>query len=104
MDTQSRPTLRPPKKRRDGLKEQAKQRDFTIGFMDVHMPVMNGVQALVAIKRLRPRMKMVMMDSYPDALIEEARREGAISCIQKPFEIRQVIEIMEEFVEQAQTF
>lgn len=80
--------------------EKAKKIDFAIAFIDVHMPVMNGVEALKAIKKIKPQMVIVMMDSFPDALIEQAKKEGAITCIHKPFEIKEVIKVIEEVVEQ----
>lgn len=80
--------------------EKVKERNFTIAFIDVHMPVMNGVEALKAIRKIKPQTRIVMMDSFPDTLIEEAKREGAITCIHKPFEIKEVINLTEEVVEQ----
>lgn len=79
--------------------EKAKKIDFAIAFIDVHMPVMNGVEALKAIKKIKPQMAVAIMDSFPDALIEQAKKEGAITCIHKPFEIKEVIKIVEEVVE-----
>jgi FixJ family two-component response regulator len=40
-----------------------------------------------------------MMDSFPDVLLDEAEREGAVSCIHKPFDIKEVIEVIEEAIE-----
>lgn len=74
--------------------EEIGQKDFAIAFIDVHMPVMNGVDALRAIKKIKPRIPIVMMDSFPDRLIKEAKEQGAITCIHKPFEIKQIKEIM----------
>jgi len=86
---------------RDGREAQKKTRDnfFHVAFIDVHMPVMNGVQTLRAIKEISPKTAIVMMDSFPDVLLDEAEREGAISCIHKPFDIKEIIEIIEEAVE-----
>lgn len=80
--------------------EKVKERNFVIAFIDVHMPVMNGVETLKAIRKIKPQTRIVMMDSFPDTLIEEAKREGAITCIHKPFEIKEVINLTEEVVEQ----
>jgi len=80
--------------------EKVKERNFAIAFIDVHMPVMNGVETLKAIRKIKPQTRIVMMDSFPDTLIEEAKREGAITCIHKPFEIKEVINLTEEVVEQ----
>jgi len=85
----------------DGKEAQDKVRDtnFGVAFIDVHMPVMNGVQTLRAIKELSPNTAIVMMDSFPDILLDEAEREGAITCIHKPFNIKEVIEVIEEAIE-----
>lgn len=80
--------------------EKVKERNFVIAFIDVHMPVMNGVETLRVIRKIKPQTRIVMMDSFPDTLIEEAKREGAITCIHKPFEIKEVINLTEEVVEQ----
>ncbi len=77
-------------------KEKTRDMFFHIAFIDVHMPLMNGVQTLRAIREVSPNTVIVMMDSFPDILIEEAEREGAITCIHKPFNIREVIEVIEE--------
>jgi len=80
--------------------EKVKEINFVIAFIDVHMPVMNGVETLRVIRKIKPQTRIVMMDSFPDTLIEEAKREGAITCIHKPFEIKEVINLTEEVMEQ----
>jgi FixJ family two-component response regulator len=39
-----------------------------------------------------------MMDSFPDLLLEEAEKGGALTCIHKPFNIREVIEVIESAI------
>lgn len=80
--------------------EKVKEINFAIAFIDVHMPVMNGVGTLKAIRKIKPQTRIVMMDSFPDTLIEEAKREKAITCIHKPFEIKEVTNLIEEVVKQ----
>jgi DNA-binding NtrC family response regulator len=80
--------------------DKTKDMFFQIAFIDVHMPVMNGVQTLRAIKEISPKTAIVMMDSFPDILLEEAEREGAIACIHKPFDIKEVMEVIAEAIEQ----
>jgi len=79
-----------------------KEKIFQIAFIDVHMPVMNGIETLRAIKEISPQTTIVMMDSFPDILVEEAKREGAITCIHKPFNIQEVIEVVQEILERIQ--
>ena len=60
------------------------------------MPVMDGVQTLRMIKKLSPKTAIVMMDSYPDVLLDEAEREGVVTCIHKPFNIKEVRQVLVE--------
>lgn len=78
---------------REGI-EEIKKRDFHIIFMDVHMPVMNGLETLKVIKKIKPEIVVILMDSYPDDLLEEARKIGVHTCIHKPFEIREIKEVI----------
>ena len=80
--------------------EKVKKTNFSIIFIDVHMPVMNGVEALLEIKEIKPQVPVVMLDSFPDVLIEQSKKGGAISCIHKPFEIHEILKIIEEATEQ----
>ncbi len=79
--------------------DKAKNMFFQVAFIDVHMPIMNGVQTLHAIRVVSPKTAIVMMDSFPDALLEEAEREGAVTCIHKPFDIKEVTKVIEKAIE-----
>lgn len=74
--------------------DRIKEKSFHIIFMDIHMPVMNGLDTLKVIRDIKPEMVVVIMDSYPDRLVEEAQRIGAHMCIHKPFEIQEIISIV----------
>jgi CheY-like chemotaxis protein len=73
-----------------------RQEDFNLVFMDVHMPVMNGLEALIEMKQMRPYLTIVMMDSFPDQLALESEKRGAITCIHKPFNIREVTDLIRQ--------
>jgi len=75
-----------------------KEKSFRIAFLDVHMPVMNGVETLKMIRRVSPDTTVVMMDSFPDKLLNEAIDHGAITCIHKPFDIKEVTDIVERIL------
>ena len=75
--------------------EKAKDTFFHVAFIDVHMPVMNGVQTLHALREISPKTTIVMMDSFPDILLDQAEKAGAITCIHKPFDIKEVITVIE---------
>lgn len=69
---------------------------FDVVFMDVHMPVLNGIDTLKQMKKANPMLNIVMMDSFPNHLVASAQQEGAITCIHKPFNINQVYTLIEE--------
>ena len=73
---------------------------FNIAFLDVHMPIMNGLDTLRAIRKINPKISIVMMDSFPDFLLEQSEKEGAISCIHKPFDIKEVLMVIEKATQQ----
>ncbi|MDD5044450.1 MAG: response regulator [Candidatus Omnitrophica bacterium] len=75
-----------------------KEKFFDIAILDMHMPVMNGIETLRHVRKISPKTSIVMTDSFPDAFAEDALKEGAISCIHKPFDIRDVIQVVNEAV------
>jgi len=55
--------------------------------LDVHMPVMDGIEVLREIRAKYPSVPVVMMSAGPDhRVLEEAVRMGATSYFRKPFD------------------
>lgn len=64
------------------------QRSFDITFMDIKMPVMNGVDTLKKLRQISPQAKVVMMTGYSvDRLLKEAIVQGALGRLQKPIDM-----------------
>ena len=81
----------------DGYKaiELAKEFAFNLIFMDVKMPGINGVEAFKEIKRVSPNSIVVMITGFAiEDLIKEALEEGAYAVIYKPYEVGQIIDIV----------
>ena len=87
---------------KDGLKaiENVKERSFDIIFMDIKMPLMDGVETYKRIKKIRPKAIVIMMTAYAvEELVQEALQEGAYSIIYKPLDIERVIVLIESLRE-----
>ena len=72
--------------------EKVKERSFDMVFMDIKMPLMNGVETYKKVKKIRPEMVVMMMTAYAvEDLVREALQEGAYGIIYKPLDIEKVV-------------
>lgn len=84
----------------DGFKaiEIFKQEKFDIVFLDVKMPRLNGVETLKELKKYNPDCRYVMITGYAvDDLLAQARNEGAFTTIRKPFNIDEIIAVVQDY-------
>ncbi|HTO85316.1 MAG TPA: response regulator [Methylomirabilota bacterium] len=75
--------------------EHARSEDFDITFMDVRMPVMNGVDSFLAIKRIKPQARIVMMTGFKEPILEKAINAGAEGPLHKPFSVEDMLKLVE---------
>lgn len=72
---------------------------FDLVIMDIKMPRMNGVDAFVEMKKVRPNIKVIMCTAYiVEATIRMALREGARAVLNKPFEMESLLSAIESAV------
>jgi CheY-like chemotaxis protein len=65
--------------------------------MDVKMPRMNGIEAFRSIKVINSAIPVIMMTGYSvDQLLKEAFELGAYGCLYKPFEMEEVLAVVEK--------
>ena len=75
--------------------ELAKQSRFDLIFMDIKMPGINGVDTYKEVKTISQSSMVVMITGFAlEELIQEALEEGAYTVIYKPFEMGQIIDIV----------
>jgi len=77
--------------------EKVRETAFDLIFMDIKMPLMDGVETYRKIKEIRPGASVVMMTAYAvEDLVQDALREGAYGVLYKPVELERVISIIDE--------
>ncbi len=80
--------------------ERVEETAFDIVFMDIKMPLMNGVETYKRIKKIRPDAVVMMMTAYSvEDLVQEALKEGAYGVIYKPLDIESVTALIEDVME-----
>ena len=65
-------------------------------FLDVHMPDLNGVDALKQIKKISPTANVIMITADLSEDLEKLLvKNNATAIIYKPFEMKKVMQILE---------
>lgn len=81
--------------------DQLRAGKFDLVFLDVRMPRLNGVETFKELKKIDEKLVAVMMTGYRvDALLKEAFEAGAYACIYKPFEMNEIISIIEKILKE----
>jgi DNA-binding response OmpR family regulator len=82
-----------------GLETLADEDDVDCVFLDWEMPIMNGIETLVEIKKLFPKVIVIMMTSKNGALdIQKMLSLGATDYIMKPFTRDNIFDKLDEIL------
>ena len=69
--------------------EKVKNNPIDLVLLDIAMPVMDGIETLKQIKKIKPDINVIMITGYKDAeKVVQAFRLGAYDCLFKPFDFR----------------
>jgi DNA-binding response OmpR family regulator len=69
---------------------------YDITFMDIKLPGRNGVDCLAEIRRFCPQAQVVMMTGFSEAaLLDQARRAGAVDVLRKPFRLKEMFALID---------
>lgn len=61
------------------------------------MPGLNGVEALQAMKRTNPAIKVIMMTAFTrDELVQAARKASAMAVVSKPLDLDTVLDVVDQ--------
>ncbi len=82
---------------RDGREAVEKFKVFNPDFviMDVMMPVMNGIEAIKAMKELNPGVKIIALTAYAEKRRNELIEAGAVEVLSKPFRRKDLVEAIQ---------
>jgi len=86
---------------KDALKLYQQRRDeISLVILDLIMPEMGGKQCLEALASLDPSVKVVIASGYsPNGPTKKALAAGAKGFVNKPYDIRQVLEVVREVLD-----
>jgi two-component system response regulator (stage 0 sporulation protein F) len=92
---------------KDGLEAlvRVEESPFDMIFMDIKMPLMDGVETYRRIKKIRPEAVVMMMTAYRQGmsdLVEQALHNSAYTCLYKPFEMEELLRLVDEIRERKQ--
>lgn len=90
---------------KDGLDalEKISRQKFQLAICDINMPGMDGLQALEAMRQRDPDIEVIMITGY--ATIEtavQAMRGGAYDFVQKPFNLQEILLLVEKSLERSE--
>ena len=83
----------------DGLKgvSEATRLKPDVVLLDFSMPVMNGVEAAVEIKRRVPETRLLMFTSYASLTIEEAARAAGVEAFIDKADHAEFLRVLRQF-------
>ncbi|MFC2072995.1 response regulator [Chloroflexota bacterium] len=82
----------------EGL-EQLKQRDFSLVFLDLKMPGMDGAELFRKIKTIKPELPVTIITGYPDSdMMARALAQGPFGIMSKPFDESDIITAVNNFL------
>ena len=79
--------------------EIARENRYDMIFIDMKLRTINGLKTYLAIREVNPQVVAVMMTAYRleiGDLVEEALRKDAYTCLYKPFDVEEVIKLVDE--------
>jgi len=82
--------------------DSALHRPHDIFLLDLKMPVLNGLETYLEIRNINPRAVVILVTGHGQDmrdLIDMAVEEGVYRCLYKPFEMSDVLELIDEIFE-----
>ncbi|MBN1824349.1 MAG: response regulator [Endomicrobiales bacterium] len=86
----------------DGL-ELIKKNKYQLVITDIKMPKMDGIRVLEATKKIDPEVEVIVITGFGTiGMAVEAIKKGAYDFIQKPFNLEEILSLVEKALEKAE--
>lgn len=77
----------------------ARTHGFDLLLTDLRMPGMDGAETITAIKAIDPAIRVIVVTGYSsEEVAADCRRRGADEIVPKPFDIEELLRVMERVV------
>jgi len=79
----------------------AQERPFQIAFIDVRMPIMDGLETYLRLKEINSDITAIMMTGYREEVcdtVEKALAAEAASCLYKPIDPSAIVDLVSNIV------
>jgi DNA-binding NtrC family response regulator len=82
--------------------EQARGGEFAMAVTDYRMPGLDGLETMRRLKEMDPSLRFLVVTAYATPDIEdEFRRLGAFAQIRKPFELSELLALLDKALQPA---
>ena len=72
--------------------EEIKKRAYHIAFIDLYMPVVNGMETMLRLKEICPAIIATMISGFRNPhMLEAAKRSGAENYLFKPLDVKEIL-------------
>ncbi|NQT29635.1 MAG: response regulator [Candidatus Saganbacteria bacterium] len=79
---------------------KARKKFYPLAFIDIVMPGLNGLETFSELKKISPKTRAVMITGYAASdLIEKSLDSGAYACIDKPFQIKAILNLSKKILQ-----
>ncbi len=77
----------------------AKELKYNLIFIDMKLPIINGLETYLSIKEINPEVVAIMMTGYRQEmndLVQQALENNAYICLEKPLDMDDVLQLISE--------
>lgn len=77
----------------------AKELKYNLIFIDMKLPIINGLETYLSIKEINPEVVAIMMTGYRQEmndLVKQALENNAYICLEKPFDMDDILQLISD--------